>query len=166
SPGEAVEALDEGIRIIRETWDTDTRGGIRFDGRHYQVQGAKRGPRPAHDMQIWLGAYKPRMLRLVGRAADGWLPSLPYFDSPAALAEGNAVIDEAAVAAGRAPGDVRRLLNLGQEHPAEQLAEFALSYGTGTFLLMTGDPQEIERFVGEIAPAVRELVAGERGRGA
>ncbi|MHA4818725.1 LLM class flavin-dependent oxidoreductase [Streptomyces aculeolatus] len=166
SPGEAVEALDEGIRIIRDTWDTDARGGIRFDGRHYQVQGAKRGPRPAHDMEIWLGAYKPRMLRLVGRAADGWLPSLPYFDSPAALADGNAVIDEAAVAAGRAPGDVRRLLNLGEEHPAEQLAEFALSYGTSTFLLLTGDPQEIERFAGEVAPAVRALVAGERGRGA
>ncbi|WBB61320.1 LLM class flavin-dependent oxidoreductase [Streptomyces sp. WMMC500] len=163
SPGEAVEALDEGIRIIRETWDTDARGGIRFDGRHYRVQGAKRGPRPAHEMQIWLGAFKPRMLRLIGRSADGWLPSLPSLDSPGALAEGNKVIDEAAVAAGRAPGDVRRLLNLGQEHPAEQLAEFALSYGTATFLIMTGDPRQIERFAGEVAPAVRALVAEERG---
>ncbi len=163
SPAEAVEALDEGIRIIRETWDTDARGGIRFDGRHYRVQGAKRGPRPAHAMGIWLGAYKPRMLRLVGRAADGWLPSLPYLDGPGALAEGNAVIDEAAAEAGRAPGDVRRLLNLAADHPAEQLAEFALSYGTATFLLMTGDPGQIERFTGEVAPAVRELVARERG---
>jgi alkanesulfonate monooxygenase SsuD/methylene tetrahydromethanopterin reductase-like flavin-dependent oxidoreductase (luciferase family) len=25
---------------------------------------------------IWLGAFKPRMLRLVGRKAGGWLPSL------------------------------------------------------------------------------------------
>lgn len=166
TPGEAVEALDEGIRIIRETWDTDARGGIRFDGRHYQVRGAKRGPRPAHDMEIWLGAYKPKMLRLVGRAADGWLPSLPSLDGPAALAAGNAVIDEAAAEAGRAPGDVRRLLNLVEEHPSEQLAEFALSSGTGTFLLMTGDPRQVERFTGEVAPAVREFVAKERSRSA
>jgi alkanesulfonate monooxygenase SsuD/methylene tetrahydromethanopterin reductase-like flavin-dependent oxidoreductase (luciferase family) len=163
SPAEAVEALDEGIRIIRETWDTDARGGISFDGRHYQVRGAKRGPRPVHDMEIWLGAYKPRMLRLVGRAADGWLPSLPYLEAPGALADGNAVIDEAAAEAGRAPGEVRRLLNLVEDHPAEQLAEFTLSYGTGTFVLMAGDPRQIERFTGEVAPAVRELVAKERG---
>ncbi|MFW6690717.1 LLM class flavin-dependent oxidoreductase [Streptomyces sp. MAR4 CNX-425] len=164
TPGEAVEALDEAVRIIRETWDTGARGGIRVEGRHYQVRGAKRGPRPAHDVGIWLGAYKPRMLRLVGRAADGWLPSLPYLGTPGALAEGNAVVDEAAAEAGRAPGEVRRLLNLAEDHPAEELAEFALAYGTGTFLLMTGDPRQIERFTGEVAPAVREQVAAERGR--
>jgi hypothetical protein len=31
-------------------------------------------------MGIWLGAFKPRMLRLVGRRADGWLPSLGVLD--------------------------------------------------------------------------------------
>ncbi len=36
------------------------------------------GPFPVHDVGIWLGAYKPRMLRLTGRLADGWLPSLGY----------------------------------------------------------------------------------------
>ena len=51
---------------------------LRFVGEHYAVRGAKRGPEPAHDIGIWLGAYKPRMLRLTGRKADGWLPSLSY----------------------------------------------------------------------------------------
>src|SRR5690606_22518080 len=73
---------------------------------------------PAHDIGIWVGAYKPRMLRLVGRKADGWLPSLSYLQ-PGDLARGNATIDEAASAAGRDPREVRRLLNInGRFSPA------------------------------------------------
>src|SRR5690606_31569107 len=70
SPGEAVAALEEAIAIIRALWDTETRGGVRFEGAHYRVSGAKRGPAPAHDIGIWVGAYKPRMLRLTGRLGD------------------------------------------------------------------------------------------------
>ena len=43
----------------------------------HQVVGAVL-PMPLGDIPIWLGAYKPRILRLVGRKADGWLPSMPY----------------------------------------------------------------------------------------
>ncbi|NUP63637.1 MAG: LLM class flavin-dependent oxidoreductase [Nonomuraea sp.] len=162
SPGEAVSALEEGIEIIRAVWDTGARGGVRHRGEHYRVEGLKRGPRPAHDVPIWLGAYKPRMLRLTGRVADGWLPSLPRFPDDAALAEGNAVIDEAAAEAGRSPSDVRRLLNLGEEPPAERLAELALDHGFSVFTLISGDPRQIQRFAAETAPAVRELVAAAR----
>ena len=49
-----------------------------LDGAHYPLRGAKAGPAPAHEIGIWVGAYKPRMLRLVGRLADGWLPSAGY----------------------------------------------------------------------------------------
>ena len=55
-----------------------------------------------HDIEIWIGALKPRMLRLTGRLADGWLPSLGYV-TPADLAGMNAIIDEAAEAAAAAP---------------------------------------------------------------
>lgn len=162
TPGQAVDALEEGIQIIRAAWDTGAPGGIRFDGVHHRVDGAPRGPRPAHDIGIWLGAYKPRMLRLTGRLADGWLPSLPHLRSAAALAEGNAVIDEAAAEAGRSPGDIRRLLNLGEELPPARLAELALEHGVSVFTFMAGDPAQIQRFAAETAPAVRELVAAER----
>jgi alkanesulfonate monooxygenase SsuD/methylene tetrahydromethanopterin reductase-like flavin-dependent oxidoreductase (luciferase family) len=162
SPGAAVEALDEAIQIIRASWDTRTRDSIQIAGRHYQVDGLRRGPAPAHDIGIWLGAYKPRMLRLVGRAADGWLPSLPRLGRPGQLGEGNTIIDEAATAAGRSPHDIVRLLNLGGPGPAEQLADLALNYGTSVFIVMTSTPYEIEWFAAEIAPAVRDLVAAER----
>ena len=47
SPGESVEALEEGIHVIRELWDTGASGGARFEGQHYRLAGAARGPAPA-----------------------------------------------------------------------------------------------------------------------
>ena len=68
TPGEAVEALEEAITVLRQLWDTGTRGGVRLAGKHYRARGAKRGPAPAHPIDIWIGAYKPRMLKLTGRS--------------------------------------------------------------------------------------------------
>ena len=112
TPGEAVTALEEGIEIIRGIWDPRERRVLRVDGEHHRIAGAKRGPAPAHDIPIWVGAYKPRMQRLVARKADGWLPSLAYLND-GDLRCGNKIIDEAAEDAGRNPAQVRRLLNIG-----------------------------------------------------
>lgn len=87
-PGQAVQALEEAIAIIRAIWDADAQGGVRVEGEFHRVVGAKRGAAPAHDVEIWLGAYKPRMLALTGRSADGWLPSMGYL-KPGDLAAGN-----------------------------------------------------------------------------
>ena len=51
------------------------------------------------------------MLRLTGRYADGWLPSMGYAD-PDALPEMNDAIDTAARDADRDPAAVRRLYNV------------------------------------------------------
>jgi len=74
APGESVEALEEAIDVIRLLWSAER--SVSFDGRYYRLDGARPGPHPAHPIGIWVGAFKPRMLRLVGRKADGWLPSL------------------------------------------------------------------------------------------
>src|SRR5215207_3340190 len=77
------------------------------------VNGTKRGPAPAHNIGIWVGAYKPRILNMTGRVADGWLPSLAYLPGgPADLKDMNKHIDEGAAEAGRDPSSVRRLLNI------------------------------------------------------
>jgi Luciferase-like monooxygenase/Hemerythrin HHE cation binding domain len=174
-PGQARQALDEAIAVIRQTWAADERGGVRVNGEFYQVNGAKRGPAPAHDVGIWLGAYKPGMLALTGRVADGWLPSLGYLQ-PGDLAAGNKIIDEAAEQAGRSPDQIRRLLNISgrfgpvgrgpldgpAEQWAEELADLALSDGISAFIVAADDPDDLQRFATEVAPAVRELVAAER----
>jgi Luciferase-like monooxygenase/Hemerythrin HHE cation binding domain len=163
TPRESVDALAEAIEIIRAVWSPETRS-VRRDGEHYRVVGAKPGPAPAHRIEIWLGAYKPRMLALTGAQADGWLPSLGYIEL-GQLGAANARIDEAAAAAGRRAGEVRRMLNLLEGGlPAEQLAELTLDTGMSTYILSATSGDDIRRFAEEVAPAVRELVETERGR--
>lgn len=170
--GESIEALEEAIAIIREVWAGGT-GGIRLAGKHYTVAGAKRGPAPSHDVQIWLGAYKPRMLGVTGRLADGWLPSSAYVP-PEELPALNKLIDEAAVAAGRDPSAVRRLYNIsgrfdgrggflqgGEDVWIDQLTELTLTEGMSTYILASDNPEDIRRFA-EVAPAVRESVVAAR----
>jgi alkanesulfonate monooxygenase SsuD/methylene tetrahydromethanopterin reductase-like flavin-dependent oxidoreductase (luciferase family) len=170
TPAESVGQLGEAVDVIRAIWDADARRPLRYDGTYYQLSGAKRGPRPAHDIPISLGAYKPRMLRLVGAKADGWLPSLSYL-KPGDLASGNAVIDAAAREAGRDPREIRRLLNVfGEPGKAtdrwvRELLPLALQDGVGTFILGSDDPGELQRFAEEVVPALREAVARERATG-
>jgi alkanesulfonate monooxygenase SsuD/methylene tetrahydromethanopterin reductase-like flavin-dependent oxidoreductase (luciferase family) len=109
TPGESVEALEEAIEVIRLMWSGEA--PVSFDGKHYRLDGVRPGPLPAHPIGIWLGAFKPRMLRLVGRKADGWVPSLGVLTGDE-LRVGNELIDAAADAAGRDPRQIRRLLNL------------------------------------------------------
>jgi alkanesulfonate monooxygenase SsuD/methylene tetrahydromethanopterin reductase-like flavin-dependent oxidoreductase (luciferase family) len=172
TPKQAVNALVEAIAILRGMW---AGGPFTFRGEHYQVPGTKAGPVPAHPIGIWLGAYGPRMLRLTGQLADGWLPSLGSRD-PAELGAMNAQIDEAAAGAGRDPRAVRRLVNIHGSFGdraellqgstadwAEQLADLALAFGMSSFILATDDPDQARRYAEEVAPRVRELVTAERG---
>lgn len=179
TPGQSIDALDEAIKIIREIWATDERGGVRVNGAYYQVNGAKRGPEPAHDIGIWIGAYKPRILKLTGRVADGWIPSLAYLRGGLAdLETMNSYIDEGAAEAGRDPSRVRRLLNISGQFArsgrsplngpprqwVEDLADITLKYGISGFILAADDAPTIELFAAEVVPATRELVAAERAR--
>jgi alkanesulfonate monooxygenase SsuD/methylene tetrahydromethanopterin reductase-like flavin-dependent oxidoreductase (luciferase family) len=164
APGQAVDALGEAIDVIRGIWDAADRRALRVEGDYYRVAGAKRGPAPAHEIPIWVGAYKSRMLRLVGRKADGWLPSLPYLQ-PGDLRHDNQVIDEAATAAGRDPREITRLLNVTPRESADDLVSLALEEGIGTFIVMGDDADVLRRFATETVPEVRERVAAARAAG-
>jgi alkanesulfonate monooxygenase SsuD/methylene tetrahydromethanopterin reductase-like flavin-dependent oxidoreductase (luciferase family) len=178
APGEAVEALEEAVALVRLLW-SDQRS-VRFDGRHYQVAGVKPGPAPAHPVGIWLGALGPRMLEVTGRLGDGWVPSSSYLP-PERLPAAQARIDDAAAAAGRDPAAVRRLYNIsGRVGPGgggfldgpagqwvEQLLPLVTETGMDTFVLWPAEEpdRQLERFAAEVAPALREAVATLRGRG-
>lgn len=162
-PRDSVDALGEAVEIIRGIWDTTERRALRAGGSFHHVAGAKRGPAPAHRIPIWIGSYKPRMLRLTGAVADGWLPSLPYLE-PGDLQRGNRTIDEAARAAGRDPREIVRLLNITPTEGVDDLVRMALEDGIGTFITMADDARTLQRFAEEIAPAVRERVQAEHAR--
>ena len=155
--GESVDALEEAIHVLRLAWSEEE--SVSFDGRHYRLDGYEPGPAPAHAIEIWLGAYKPRMLRLTGRLADGWIPSFGYM-KPDAVREAQARIDEAAEEAGRDPAAIRRAYNFGPpDGPwADTLVEWATEAGIDTFVLWPRDAAEAERFAREVVPAVREAL--------
>jgi alkanesulfonate monooxygenase SsuD/methylene tetrahydromethanopterin reductase-like flavin-dependent oxidoreductase (luciferase family) len=172
-PGEAVEALEEAIQIIRLSWSGERT--INFAGRHYAVKGLHPGPAPVHPIGIWVGAYKPRMLRLVGRLADGWVPSFSYAP-PEAVPTMRRRIDEAAEEAGRDPAAIRRLYNLmgaitdgpvegplqgPPSHWIGELTRFAGELGFDTFVFWPAENPvgQLERFAAEVVPGVREAVA-------
>lgn len=174
SPRDALAALEEAITVIRLVWSGQR--NLRFTGEHYRLAGAHSGPLPAHPMGIWLGVYRPRALRLTGRLADGWVPSLRGEIAP--LAEGSARLDEAATDAGRDPAQIRRVLNVNGEitegargellrGPVDQwvdeLTDLAVGYGFDTFVLWSEAPDQLPRFAEEVVPAVRAQVAAERG---
>ena len=131
TPGETVEAVDEAIDVLRLLWSSQR--SVSFDGKHYQLHDARPGPTPAHPIGIWLGAFKPRMLRLAGRKADGWLPSLGAL-SREELRAGNALIDQAAEHASRDPRAIRRILNLQGvigDQPSPRRSELRVGYLAG-----------------------------------
>jgi alkanesulfonate monooxygenase SsuD/methylene tetrahydromethanopterin reductase-like flavin-dependent oxidoreductase (luciferase family) len=169
-PKEALAALREAIALIHE-------------GEIYQAVGARPGPLPAHELAIWLGVLGPRALRLTGELADGWIPSMSYVP-PSQAARSNAIIDEAARAAGRDPAAIRRIYNIGgdvapvveaggsdddpqivgpRDHWVNVLTHLAVDHGFSAFVLW-GVPTapRLRMFIEEVAPAVKARVAEVR----
>jgi alkanesulfonate monooxygenase SsuD/methylene tetrahydromethanopterin reductase-like flavin-dependent oxidoreductase (luciferase family) len=183
TPGESLAALEEAVAIVRAMWTGEGRG-IRFDGRYYQLAGVHPGPAPAHPIQVWIGANRPRALALTGRVADGWVSPLMNYKPPREAAQGNLAIDRAAREAGRDPREIRRIYNITgaftstrqgpaadtdqavvgtPEHWAEVLTRFALDIGFSTFVLVAPpDPDTLITFIEDVAPKVRERVAERR----
>jgi alkanesulfonate monooxygenase SsuD/methylene tetrahydromethanopterin reductase-like flavin-dependent oxidoreductase (luciferase family) len=172
---DAVDALEEAVPIIRAALDMDR--VVRGPGPHYPFPGYPPGPAPAHRVEIWIGAYRPRGLRLIGRLADGWVPSIGYVDWEA-LRSASAIIDDAALAAGRDPAAIRRVFNLNGaitggevgDGPlvgpvdlwVERLSRWAVDPGIDTFVFWPSGTgvSEIERFARDVVPAVRAATGG------
>jgi alkanesulfonate monooxygenase SsuD/methylene tetrahydromethanopterin reductase-like flavin-dependent oxidoreductase (luciferase family) len=171
---ESVDALEEAIGIVRRVWAAER--GIDAAGEHYAMHGAHGGPRPAHDIGIWLGAYGPRMVRIVGRLADGWVPSLPRLPLEE-VPERQDAIDAAARKAGRDPASIRRVANLSgviadgpvegwlhgpPEHWAEELVKLTRDLRFDGFVAAL-DHEDVlgqtERFAAEVVPAVRAALS-------
>jgi len=147
---------------------------VKVPGEYYAVRHVRPGPFPIKSIPIGIGAVGPRMLALIGRSADDWLVS-GYADLEQ-LAEGNRRIDDAALAAGRAPEMIRRtyglnVSGLGKPSGSEELnaqewidrgTRLALEYGVGRFWVVPvgGSWDRTLRFIAEeVAPDIREAVA-------
>jgi phthiodiolone/phenolphthiodiolone dimycocerosates ketoreductase len=71
-----VGRLEEGLKIIRQLWNSTVEKPQSFKGRFFSLNNAylqaswEKQPVPP----IYLAAFGPKMLRLAGEIADGWIP--------------------------------------------------------------------------------------------
>ncbi|TVR69451.1 MAG: LLM class flavin-dependent oxidoreductase [Sphaerobacteraceae bacterium] len=182
SAGETVTAMEEVLAVCRAFWSG--KADARVNGIFHQIAGTHGGPKPAHDMEIWVGASGPRMLDLIGQAADGWVIPLMHYMAPSVAASNSLLIDESARKNGRDPSDIRRIYNCVGQFTEEvksgasdddirivgpvdlwidTLSHQAIDFGFSTFILI-GPPNssKLETFINEVAPAVRDRVQAHR----
>jgi alkanesulfonate monooxygenase SsuD/methylene tetrahydromethanopterin reductase-like flavin-dependent oxidoreductase (luciferase family) len=185
-PDEAVRAFEEAIVLVKRL----SGGGppVTFHGRHYQVNQIE--PAPVAAPPVWTGSVGPKSLAATGRVADGWIPGHAADWLSERFRASRPVIDDAAVAVGRDPREVRTIFNFPgriSDRPlaatrdrdgrwiggsvdqwVEELTGAVLEHGAGGFMLFSPDhgapdAGSLARWAGEIAPAVREAVARIRG---
>lgn len=91
----------EQIALLRRLW---TEPVVTFEGEFHRVTGAGLAPLPVQrPIPVWIGAASAPGYRRAGRLADGWFPMMlpgPRLD------EARAVVEQAAVEAGRDPGSI------------------------------------------------------------
>jgi alkanesulfonate monooxygenase SsuD/methylene tetrahydromethanopterin reductase-like flavin-dependent oxidoreductase (luciferase family) len=179
SPAAAVDAFEEAIGLVKAL----SGGGppVTWTGRHHRMERIDPAPVPAPP--VWTGSVGPRSLAATGRVADGWIPGHAADWRSARYRASRPVIDEAAVAAGRDPREIRTVFNLPGRitdrplaatrddagrwlggSPAqwiEELTGAVLEHHAYGFLLFSpsgGMPDAVTRgrWAAEIAPAVRE----------
>lgn len=159
-----VTGLAEAIDIVTALW---TQPRVTYQGKRYVAREAGIEPRPDHRIPIWLGTVGPRGLALVGRRADGWIPSVPYAP-PERAPQMIAAILAAAGEAGRDPTEIERIYNvevgpIGAElggtsdEIADRLLDFVRMGFTGfNFKLASTERDErLDEIANEVIPIVR-----------
>jgi alkanesulfonate monooxygenase SsuD/methylene tetrahydromethanopterin reductase-like flavin-dependent oxidoreductase (luciferase family) len=186
SPGDAVAAFEEAIVLVKLL----SGGGppVTFKGRHYQVDQIE--PAPVAAPPVWTGSVGRKSLAATGRVADGWIPGHAADWLSERYRTSRQVIDEAAAAVGRDPGEIRTVFNFpgritDRALPAtrdrdgrwiggsvgqwvEELTGAVLEHGASGFTLFSAghdapDLVFLGRWAAEIVPAVREAIAKESG---
>lgn len=169
--GAMIDYVEQSVQLMR----TALRGEIvRLHTDQFDVRGYRGGPAVTEPVDIWVGALRPKMLGVVGRAADGWLSPGSSHLQPAMVPGLRAVIDDAALAAGRDPAGIRRIYNVqgvigrrgdadiagGVDQWVEWLVDWVDRLGfTGFVFWPMADPAEQGVVFGnEVIPRVHEIL--------
>jgi alkanesulfonate monooxygenase SsuD/methylene tetrahydromethanopterin reductase-like flavin-dependent oxidoreductase (luciferase family) len=147
-PGERVSMLEEAVEVVSGLLSEET---FAFRGRHFVIDGARCEPKPVDGrVPIWVGGFRPRVLRVAGRKADGF--NIAYVDA-ATWGRAAQVVRQAASDAGRDPTALTGSANVGlfvadDMETARQLCQKVMGPAVaamGGHLL--GNPDDIARQV-------------------
>jgi alkanesulfonate monooxygenase SsuD/methylene tetrahydromethanopterin reductase-like flavin-dependent oxidoreductase (luciferase family) len=171
SPKDKTDGLAEAIEIIRGLWSTSR---FTYTGRLYHTEDATIEPKPARPIPIWLGTFAPRALRVTGRLADGWIPSLGYAPPDDVVVLRRRVL-AAAENAGRDPTSITCVYNIevsvngdGASAPdvvsgppraiVGELRRFVeLGFSAFNFVITGAEPHEqLRRLADEVVAPLRE----------
>jgi Luciferase-like monooxygenase len=110
TPGERVDAAVEALAVIRAALTSSGRATV--SGRYHHARAYSPGPASAHDIGLWVGAQRPRLLRAIGAHADGWISPLNIYVAPTEVPAAFDEIDRGARDGGRDPARLRRTYNV------------------------------------------------------
>jgi alkanesulfonate monooxygenase SsuD/methylene tetrahydromethanopterin reductase-like flavin-dependent oxidoreductase (luciferase family) len=182
SPAARVRALEEAIQVVRAL----SGGGdpVSFDGEFYRV--TELAPAAAPTPPIWIGSLSPKSLAVTGRQADGWIPGHLADWRSVQVAAARPIIDDAAAAVGRNPGDVNTIYNVsgrltraplpqtrdddgrwvggGVTQWVDELTFAVLERGAAAFIYVLPPGESLgdttlNRWAHEVVPGVREAIA-------
>jgi alkanesulfonate monooxygenase SsuD/methylene tetrahydromethanopterin reductase-like flavin-dependent oxidoreductase (luciferase family) len=151
-----MDRLEEGIQVLRKLFTEDD---VTFEGRHYRLHNATYRPRPIQQPHppIWVGGSgRKRLLPIAGRHADVWHG---WAEDAAELAAMNAIVDRAAVEAGREPRDVLRASSLSISEPWDDVKRsYEWMHEGGIGDLVVEWPSEgrarLEEFIADVMPGL------------
>lgn len=121
--------LEDALRVVRLLWENDE--PVDYDGPVYKLENGVCGMAPHTPgvyPPIWVAAHGPRLCRVTGELADGWLPTILDVEDYARCWE---QVQTAASAAGRDPNAITagmwRYVVVAEDHEAShQLVEHPL----------------------------------------
>ena len=117
---------EEQVELLRRLW---TEQSVTFRGTDEQVTGAGIAPPPVQrPIPVWFGAQSPAAYRRAGRLGDGWFPQVPPGPQ---LDAARAIVEQAAVAAGRDPAAIGMEGRVSWKGDPAQLADQAGALGAG-----------------------------------
>jgi coenzyme F420-dependent glucose-6-phosphate dehydrogenase len=104
---ERRQRLAEAIDLIRRLWSGER---VSFDGEYYRTEKATIYDRPAEPVPVHVAASGPLAAKLAGRVADGFICTSGK--PPELYRELLAKVEEGAVAAGRDPAAIERMIEI------------------------------------------------------
>jgi len=163
--GSATEDLDgvaEAFAVIRALQDASP-GRVSLAGTRHHLADAEPGPALRREVPLWLHGSSTAVAALAGRVADGWSVDLEEV-GVGELAALNAVVDRAAVDAGRDVREVRRsvMLDSTDVPDVSALTALVVDMGVSSMVIRAGSqPKDVDEailraFIRDIAPGVRQ----------